>query len=162
MTLSADHRAHDGLLGAIVRLNLSVTAVLDDIAGSFGLPIADYLVLGVVRGAPEGRTSPSAIADVLGRTTGGMSLTLDRLQAAGWIRRTPDPADGRRVVVELTRRGHELALDVNAALHHWERGLDLHDDISAVVRTVDELTETIGAHPARARAWRRVAAQIRR
>lgn len=135
----------DGLLGAIVRLNLSVTAVLDEIAGAHGLPIADYLVLGVVRGAPEGRTSPSAIADVLGRTTGGMSLTLDRLQAAGWIRRTPDPGDGRRVVVELTRRGHELAVEVNAALHRWERGLDLHDDPAAVVRTVDELTAAIGA-----------------
>jgi hypothetical protein len=61
----------EGLLGSLVRLNLAVTAVLDEIAGSFGLPIADYLVLGVVRGAPDGRTSPSAIADVLGRTTGG-------------------------------------------------------------------------------------------
>jgi DNA-binding MarR family transcriptional regulator len=136
----------EGLLGSLVRLNLAVTAVLDEIAGSFGLPIADYLVLGVVRGAPEGPTSPSAIADVLGRTTGGMSLTLDRLQSAGWIRRTPDPADGRRVVVELTPRGHDLAVDVNAELHRWERGLDLRDDPIAVASVVDELTETIDAH----------------
>lgn len=136
----------DGLLGAIVRLNLSVTAVLDEIAGEYGLPIADYLVLGVVRGARGGRTSPSVIADVLGRTTGGMSLALDRLQAAGWIRRTRDKADGRRVVIELTPRGEGLAIEVNAALHRWERGLALRDDPSAVVRVVDELTDTIGAH----------------
>jgi DNA-binding MarR family transcriptional regulator len=136
----------DGLLGALVRLNLSVTAVLDEIAGEHGLPIADYLVLGVVRGAAGGRTSPSAIAEVLRRTTGGMSLTLDRLQAAGWIRRTRDPADGRRVVVELTRRGQAVAIEVNTALHRWERGLDLHDDPVTVVRTIDALTATIGAH----------------
>ncbi len=141
----------DGLLGSIVRLNLAVTSVLEEIAGGFGLPMADYLVLGVVRGAPGGRTSPSAIAEVLGRTTGGMTLALDRLQAAGWVRRTPDPADGRRVVVELTAAGHDLALDVNAALHRWEQGLDLPDDAAAVARTVDELTRTIGRHRAGSR-----------
>jgi DNA-binding MarR family transcriptional regulator len=141
---------HDGLLGAIVRLNLRVTAVLEEITAEHGLSMADYLVLGVVRGAPDGCTSPSAIADVLGRTTGGMTLTLDRLQSSGWIRRTPDPADGRRVVIELTRRGRDLAIAVNTALHRWERDLDLYGDPAAVVRTVDELTATIGAHSARA------------
>jgi DNA-binding MarR family transcriptional regulator len=89
----------DGLLGAIVRLNLAVTQVLDGITGSNGITLADYLVLGVIRGAPGGRSAPTAICEVLGRTTGGMSLTLDRLTAAGWVVRTPDPADRRRVVV---------------------------------------------------------------
>ncbi|HUS62783.1 MAG TPA: helix-turn-helix domain-containing protein, partial [Acidimicrobiales bacterium] len=71
--------AGDGLLGAIVRLNLAVTQVLDGITGEAGITLADYLVLGVIRGAPGGRSSPTAICDVLGRTTGGMSLALDRL-----------------------------------------------------------------------------------
>ena len=136
----------DGLLGAIVRLNLAVTGVLEEITGGFGLPTADYLVLGVIRGASDGRTSPTAIAEVLGRTTGGMTLALDRLQDAGWVRRTPDPADGRRVVVALTAAGHDLAVRVNAALHRWEAGLDLPDDAAAVVRTVDDLTAAIGRH----------------
>ena len=72
----------DGLLGGIVRLNLAVTRVLEGIAGAHGLTMADYLVLGVVRGAPDGRSAPTAIADTLGRTTGGMTLTLDRLEQA--------------------------------------------------------------------------------
>jgi DNA-binding MarR family transcriptional regulator len=136
----------DGLLGAIVRLNLAVTGVLDGITGAADLTLSDYLVLGVIRGAPGGRSAPTAIADVLGRTTGGMTLALDRLEAAGRVRRSPDPDDGRRVVVELTPAGHELALSVNAALHAWEEGLDLPSDRAAVVRTVDDLTRAITSH----------------
>lgn len=152
--MGAVEDATDGLLGSLVRLNLAVTSVLEEITGEHGLPMADYLVLGVVRGASDGRTSPSAIAEVLGRTTGGMTLTLDRLQTAGWIRRTRDPVDGRRVVIELTRNGHDLAVVVNAALHRWERGLGLRDDVTAVVQTVDDLTATITAHRRRARLTR--------
>jgi DNA-binding MarR family transcriptional regulator len=139
-------RDDDGLLGGIVRLNLAVTEVLEGISGSFGLTLADYLVLGVVRGAADGRTSPTAIADVLGRTTGGMTLTLDRLEAAGWVRRSPDRADGRRVVVELSDAGLTLARSVNAALHDWERGLDLPVDRPQVVGMVDALTAAIRRH----------------
>ena len=54
--------------------------------------MADYLVLGVVRRSPGHRSAPTAICEVLGRTTGGMSLTLDRLEAAGWCAGRPTPA----------------------------------------------------------------------
>ena len=62
---------------------------------------------------------------VLGRTTGGMTLTLDRLAAAGWVRRAPDRADRRRIVVSLTPEGQRLAEAVNADLHAWEQSLPL-------------------------------------
>ena len=135
----APERVDDGLLGGIVRLNLRVTQVLDDIAGQAGLAFGDYLVLGVVRRSPGRRSSPKAIADVLGRTTGGMSLALDRLEAAGWIRRSPDPSDGRRVVVELTASGLRLATQVNQRLHEWEASLELplaHGEVMAVLEAV--------------------------
>jgi DNA-binding MarR family transcriptional regulator len=130
----------DGLLGAIVRLNLAVTQVLDGITGAHGITLPDYLVLGVVRGSEGGRSAPTAICEVLGRTTGGMSLTLDRLAAAGWVRRSPDPGDRRRVVVELTDEGLRLATAVNAELHEWERSLGLTTD---VVPVLDDLTDAV-------------------
>jgi MarR family transcriptional regulator, organic hydroperoxide resistance regulator len=34
--------------------------------------------------------------------------TVSRMEAAGLLRREPDPADGRRVIVRLTPRGREL------------------------------------------------------
>jgi DNA-binding MarR family transcriptional regulator len=132
--------ADDGLLGAIVRLNLAVTQVLDGIAGAHGIALADYLVLGVIRGSEGGRSAPTAICEVLGRTTGGMSLTLDRLTIAGWVRRSPDPADRRRVVVELTPVGLDLATKINAELHDWERSLDVPADTAD---TMDAVTDAV-------------------
>ncbi|MHB1137817.1 MAG: MarR family winged helix-turn-helix transcriptional regulator [Microthrixaceae bacterium] len=156
MTPGDDDARHgdDGLLGGIVRLNLAVTGVLEELTGRHGLSPADYLVLGVVRGAPDGRSAPTAIAEVLGRTTGGMTLTLDRLVAAGWVVRSPDPDDGRRVVVELTPEGHTLALGINAELHEWEAGLVLPAERARVVATVDGLTRAIAEHRSRAAAGR--------
>lgn len=133
----------DGLLGAIVRLNLAVSQVLEEITGAAGVALADYLVLGVVRGAPDGRSAPTAICETLGRTTGGMSLTLDRLEAAGWLRRSPDPADRRRVVVELTPAGLALATSVNGRLHEWEASLELDTEAAAVRSVVDGLTAAV-------------------
>ena len=128
----------DGLLGHVVRLNIAVQRVLDEIVGASDISVADYLVLGVVRRAPEHRSAPTAICDVLGRTTGGMSLTLDRLERAGLVRRLPDPSDRRRVVVEATEAGVALARRVNADLHEWEDSLGVSDGER------DRLTDALG------------------
>jgi DNA-binding MarR family transcriptional regulator len=133
----------DGLLGAIVRLNLAVTQVLDGITGAAGITLADYLVLGAVRATPGHRSSPSAICDVLRRTTGGMSLTLDRIEDAGWVRRSPDPDDRRRVIVELTPLGLDLATRVNAELHAWERSLTLPGAYDETLTVVDGIAAAI-------------------
>lgn len=114
-----------GLVAKVVRLNLLVTKALDDIAGRAGISLADYLVLGVVRRSPEGRSTPTRICEVLRRTTGGMTLTIDRLESAGWLTRSADPTDRRRVVVGLTDAGRDLAIRVNDAMHEWEDSLAL-------------------------------------
>lgn len=135
----------DGLLGHVVRLNIAVDRVLSEIVGAAGISVADYLVLGVVRRSPDHRSAPTAICEVLGRTTGGMSLTLDRLERAGLVRRLPDPDDRRRVVVEATDDGVALAKEVNAALHDWEDSLGVddheHDELAAALGRLTELIE---------------------
>jgi DNA-binding MarR family transcriptional regulator len=139
----------DGLLGHVVRLNVAVDRVLNAIVGAAGISVADYLVLGVVRRSPGHRSAPTAICDVLGRTTGGMSLTLDRLQAAGLVRRLPDPADRRRVVVEATDEGVALAKQVNAELHRWEESLATDDtERNRLAATLARLTDLIEQVPA--------------
>ncbi len=114
-----------GLLARLVRLNMLVSAALEGVVEPFGVTVADYLVLGAIRLSPGGRGAPSRLCRVLGRTSGGMTLTLDRLAAAGLLRRAPDPTDRRRVVVELTDTGDALSRRVNDRLHAWEAGLDL-------------------------------------
>jgi hypothetical protein len=54
-----------------------------------------------------------------------MTATLDRLTTAGWVTRSPDPADRRRVVVTCTPSGVAVAARINAALHAWEDSLGL-------------------------------------
>lgn len=133
-----------GLMAGVMRLHLLVTAQLDAVTAAHGIPLADYLVLGVIRRAPDGRTSPSQICEVLHRTSGGMTLTVDRLEAAGWLERSPDANDRRRITLTLTAAGQELALAVNAALHEWERGLDLGDRRAGqVIAVVDEIADVL-------------------
>jgi DNA-binding MarR family transcriptional regulator len=122
-----------GLLSPLTRLTLLVDTELERIALARGIAYADYLVLGVVRRSPGGRGRPTDMCAVLGRTTGGMTLTLDRLAAAGWLLRTPDQQDRRRIVVSLTDEGLRLAEAVNVDLHKWEQSLPLpaHDRAQA-------------------------------
>jgi DNA-binding MarR family transcriptional regulator len=130
-----------------VRLNVVVDEVLERITGSHGITPADYLVLAVVRRSPHHRSSPTAICGVLGRTTGGMSLALDRLAAAGWLRRLPDPSDRRRVVVEATEDGVRLATEVNTALHDWEASLGTTPiQRERIGRALAQLTGAIRQH----------------
>jgi DNA-binding MarR family transcriptional regulator len=41
-------------------------------------------------------------------TSGGLTKRLDRLQAAGWVVRHPDPDDRRATLVQLTPEGRDL------------------------------------------------------
>jgi DNA-binding MarR family transcriptional regulator len=68
-----------------------------------------------------------------------MTLTLDRLEAAGWITREPDPTDRRRQRVRLTAAGRRLAVEVNDSLHEWERALVGRRQLRTMVGTIDDL-----------------------
>jgi DNA-binding MarR family transcriptional regulator len=133
--------AEVGLLTRVVRLNMLVTQVLDGLVEPHAITVPDYLVLASIR---RGLTSPVELCQILGRTTGGMSLTLERLATAGWVDRRPDPVDRRRIIVELTAAGRTKAEIVNQALHDWEAALDLtpemqakiEDDLTSVTRVV--------------------------
>ncbi len=137
-----------GILARLVRLELLVQRVLDDLTAAAGTSVGDYLVLAVVRRSPDHRATPTRICEILDRTSGGMSLALDRLAAAGWLRRSADPDDRRRVVVELTPEGLAVATRINADLHAWEDGLGLSPSRQRQIgRVVDQLLALFDTHP---------------
>jgi DNA-binding MarR family transcriptional regulator len=77
-----------------------------------------------------------------------MTLALDRLESSGWVRRRPDPDDGRRVAIELTPEGLDLATRVNDALHRWEASLGVDPaDERRMTKVLDQLAEVLAAHP---------------
>lgn len=53
-------------------------------------------------------TSVSGLAGHMGVTASTMSLTLDRLEAGGFVERRPDEEDQRRVCVRLTVAGERI------------------------------------------------------
>ncbi len=56
--------------------------------------------------------SAGEIARLSGLTTGAVTAVIDRLEKAGYARRVGDPADRRRVLVELTERARQLAWEL--------------------------------------------------
>ena len=50
----------------------------------------------------DGPQTPGQLAQLMGITTGGaITAVIDRLERAGYVRRTRDPDDRRRVIIEL-------------------------------------------------------------
>ena len=78
-------------------------------ADRFGLNRTDMRALDILSNGP---LAPSALAQRLGITTGGLTSVVDRLEKAGYVRRRNDPRDRRRQVVETTEatvaRGREV------------------------------------------------------
>ena len=71
------------------------------VADKLGLHVTDHKCLDFIYrfGAmPAGR-----LAELTGLTTGAITGIIDRLEKAGYVRRTNDPKDRRRTIVEPTR-----------------------------------------------------------
>jgi DNA-binding MarR family transcriptional regulator len=80
----------------------------------FGLRFIDYSVLRVLFLAkPPYQLSPTRLAEIVVRSSGGMTQILDRLERAQLIARTNDPADRRKVIVGLTPKGLKLVRRAN-------------------------------------------------
>lgn len=85
----------------------AVDAFDDAAAARLGVNRTDLRCLDVL--LERGAATPGALAAALGITTGSVTAMLDRLEALGYLRRTADPADRRRVAVRPTRAAVEAA-----------------------------------------------------
>jgi len=100
-------------------------------AGERAVPLTWYDVLIELREAPEHRLRQRDLARAVLLTRSGLSRLVDRLEAAGLVRRAPDPADRRGAFVILTEEGrHALRrtwpLYAQAIARHF--GVHLSDD----------------------------------
>jgi DNA-binding MarR family transcriptional regulator len=74
------------------------------IATTFGITQAAATALAVIDGAGTPLT-PSQVSDRVLIASATMTATLDLLERRGWIRRIPNPADRRSVLVQITPDG---------------------------------------------------------
>jgi DNA-binding MarR family transcriptional regulator len=72
----------------------------------FGLPLTHFEPMSVMDRRPICRVYD--IASELGITTGGTSKLVDRIEAAGFCRRLPNPEDRRSSLLKLTPQGRRL------------------------------------------------------
>jgi DNA-binding MarR family transcriptional regulator len=88
----------------------------------FDLTTAEFVTLRVLRREAEPHVmTPSALAETLVVSPGGMTKTLKQLAAKGLVARSADAADKRRNLVRLTARG----LATIGTVQHAVRELDI-------------------------------------
>ncbi len=104
------HRATFEVLLWAFRTGRQLEALLSDLLIVEELDTSEFTLLSALRlEGPPHRLAAGEIADRLVQTTGGTTKTIRRLEDRGLIRRVDDPEDKRRVLIELTNAGAELA-----------------------------------------------------
>lgn len=113
-----------------------------------GLSLAFFETLHFIGGAPEGSLRVGDLAHAVGITVGATSKLVDRVEAAGLIRREPDADDRRASRVVLTDAGRqalaaasvtytaELAALLDPALSGDEQQ-QMHSFVKRVLSTVN-------------------------
>ena len=83
-------------------LSTEIDALDEMTAAHFGINRTDLRCVDVLRSA--GPLTASKLAHAVGLSTGGLSIALERLETAGYVRRRPHESDRRSVVVEATTK----------------------------------------------------------
>lgn len=109
----------EGIVERIQKLAKAFDRSLDETLIASGLDRRSFHVLGKLRKVgPPYRHSAGHLAEHMGLSSGAMTNRLDRMEAAGLVRRLPDPNDRRGTLVEPTETGHETwnrAVETQAA-----------------------------------------------
>jgi DNA-binding MarR family transcriptional regulator len=122
------------------------------VADRLGLAGTDIECLDVLE--QEGRLTVGRLAELTGLTTGSATRMVDRLEQAGYVRRLPDPADRRRVLVEPVAERMARVGALHDALRKAGRGLIAsYDDaqLAAIASYLEGSVEVTRAEAARLR-----------
>jgi DNA-binding MarR family transcriptional regulator len=92
-------RTFESVVRALRRVNHQGSLFGQTIAIRLGLSESDVEALQMLM--DTGASTAGRLAELMGLTTGAVTRMVDRLEQAGYVRRVDDPADRRRVVVEL-------------------------------------------------------------
>jgi DNA-binding MarR family transcriptional regulator len=106
------------VIARISRLSRILERQIEGVYEPYGLNQAQFGVLAALRRAgPPYCLSPTDLYNSLLISSGAMTNRLERLTSAGYVRRVPDPGDGRSLLVALTPKGKRL-IDKLLELHY--------------------------------------------
>ncbi|MFC3501246.1 MarR family winged helix-turn-helix transcriptional regulator [Micromonospora krabiensis] len=131
------------VFGRIYRLARLIGDGQERVYARWGIGRGEFDVLAALRRSGTPYTlAPKALSASLMLTSGGMTGRLDRLERAGLVRRSPDPADRRGLQVTLTETGRQVVEEAaDAGLAVQRRVLDTlppddQDRLADLLRTL--------------------------
>lgn len=103
------------VLGRLHRCDIRYQALVSDVLEEFNLTTASFDVLASLRrSGPDYRRTAGQLAEIGLISSGGLTQRIDRLERAGLVERTKEPADRRIVYIQLTEAGKNL---IDTVLH---------------------------------------------
>lgn len=121
--MSIQNRAvlHESLIQELRRFIAGTILFNQKVADRFGLRLTDMQCLNVLD--LLGPVTPGKLVECTGLSTGGVTVMLDRLEKSGFIRREPNPADRRSLLIRMNARKmkkvHLLYAEINVQLDRF-------------------------------------------
>lgn len=113
--VSPERLALFGQLSGEVRASQRATDMSDELVCQIlGINRSDARCLDILE--QHGRVSAGELADGSGLTSGAITAVIDRLERLCYVQRVADPGDRRRVLVELTDKAREAAIELFAPI----------------------------------------------
>lgn len=109
---------------SIMRVQRLLLSEFDRVLNPLDLTFARYEVLRLVSFSREGRLPLSIIGERLMVHPTSVTNAIDRLVASGFVERTPDEADRRRIYASLSADGNRVLRRATKALMDIDFGLD--------------------------------------
>ena len=93
-----------GVLAANARVSRAIERYL---LRAHGVPLTWFDVMNRLMSHPERRMRMQDLSEQVLFTTGGLSRLIDRIEAAGFVKREPSPEDRRGIYICMTPKGVE-------------------------------------------------------
>lgn len=154
MTDPSRDRLYEELAAASRRYHAAFTLFNQAVADHLGLHPTDVQALSLLTTEPEPLTV-RRIADLTGLTTGSATRLVDRLERGGYVTRTPDRQDRRRVLVApVPERVSRVTAVWDELGRTWQTLLDDHseDELRVITRHLRRANDLSRAQIERVRA----------
>ncbi|MCH1882935.1 MarR family transcriptional regulator [Agrococcus sp. ARC_14] len=119
-----------------------------------GLTHFEHGLLYALDTAPDRSLRMSVLADFASATLSRLSRAVTRLEAKGWVRREPDPGDGRITLASLTEEGHRAVARAAPAHHALVQQLVFDTLSDAQARQLGVISRRIAEAVDAAPTWR--------